>query len=910
MTTIKYTTDLNLLNNEWDICKLANYEDICKEISCYEYAEDDKPVKLYFDIDYSCDDIIISFNSVIENIPKILDIVKSVISNYLNFTNVKPQFAVKSAHLLSPNGSWKISLHVIVINFIALKSNQKEMIHLFNNLINETEIKNYWQSKIFFDTSVYSKNRKIRSLYASKPNQNRPFILEEGSFLDTIISHYDDAILCPFEASIKIVDNSIGIDTTSCCEKYILTRQFIDRELFINKSGHHDWAILGAHFKTIFPEEQALEFFRDCSQTNNKQKEYEPHFHKYLTTLDNIPKSWNTIRKWAKIENIEVYNEIVDNYKKQEIKMKFEKETAKQLEKKLAKNEKETVKQLEKNEKELTKETEKNEKETAKQLEKNEKETAKQLEKNEKETAKQLEKNEKELTKQLEKNEKELTKQLEKNEKETAKQLEKNEKIEVAIKNGAIILLNDDEASDELLKQLDNRLIYIKGQYFFKKAHIWECDFNLIDSSILVLITKSNICKLSRHGDLISYSQNVVDAQHIKTLLFSKVKMVCDNKIYDKFHSTTKNRLCFLDGVLDFKTKQFYKWNEYQFEYYSTVQIKRNFADYFANPDREVMKTIVKDVVKIIFGNNEKGMHFLARAIAGNCEDKNWGSYLGKRDCGKGVLFDILKSSFEDYVAPFTLANIMYQRNSKIDNSEIGKKLYWLLDYQFIRLAISQEVPSDDKNMKINGEMLKKIAGGGDELTARRNFDRVDTNFLIDTTELLMGNDEIIVDIPDCDEHRVSFHSVITFKTQKELDDMKANGASDLLLDCYRVKDILIKDKCKSTAWANAFTMLIFEAWQDRPVETHVEQNEEKISCLRERLLNKYTITKNKDDFILVIDVINEFNTDNKKKINTELLSFSVIKKQHKIKGKFKDLWCYYGIKLTEKEVVTDNEEE
>ena len=57
-----------------------------------------------------------------------------------------------------------------------------------------------------------------------------------------------------------------------------------------------------------------------------------------------------------------------------------------------------------------------------------------------------------------------------------------------------------------------------------------------------------------------------------------------------------------------------------------------------------------------LFGEDTiRSLNFLSRGIAGHFEDKNWATYLGNRDCGKGVLYDILKYGFGDYVQTFEL---------------------------------------------------------------------------------------------------------------------------------------------------------------------------------------------------------------------------------------------------------------
>jgi hypothetical protein len=54
--------------------------------------------------------------------------------------------------------------------------------------------------------------------------------------------------------------------------------------------------------------------------------------------------------------------------------------------------------------------------------------------------------------------------------------------------------------------------------------------------------------------------------------------------------------------------------------------------------------------------------------------------------------------------------------------------------FQEVRLAVSQEKPESKTGLYVNSKIMKKITGGGDEIVARRNYDRRDTHFRIDTS--------------------------------------------------------------------------------------------------------------------------------------------------------------------------------
>jgi len=465
-------------------------------------------------------------------------------------------------------------------------------------------------------------------------------------------------------------------------------------------------------------------------------------------------------------------------------------------------------------------------------------------------------------------------------------------------KDERIIYVNSDNNCAELLfEELKNTLFFCKNQLFFKNEHIWTNNKTLIDLTLLNFILKKQYYTINEKGNAKPYSQFVNHAENIRKALYSKI-MTENNRDenYEKFHSTTKGRICFLDGVLDFIEKRFYTWDEIHFEYYSTVQIKRNYQEYFENPNKEDINNVKEKIYDIAFGNKvNDALHFLSRGIAGHCEDKNFSVYIGNRDCGKGVIYDSLTCAFENYVKSWDLSNIQYQRETH--QQETSRDLYWLIDLQFVRLAISQEIPAVEKNMKTCSKKFKKMTGGGDEHIARRNFDRVDTHFKIDTTFLMMGNNEMLADKQDLFEHCVEFHSVIQFKSQKQIDAMIEDKEDEQILQIYKVGDPNIKERCKTDEWKNAMIYLLYEHYQDKPVSTFkkIEDSDDTEKSLRKRILENFIITGKKEDY-MTCEQVHSILLDSKQKVKIELESLNVFKKQQ-TSGEDRKKQCFFGLK-------------
>ena len=65
-----------------------------------------------------------------------------------------------------------------------------------------------------------------------------------------------------------------------------------------------------------------------------------------------------------------------------------------------------------------------------------------------------------------------------------------------------------------------------------------------------------------------------------------------------------------------------------------------------------------------------------------------------------------MKHACENYVASFKLDNILVQREG--NHKETAKDFYWLMDLEFVRLAVSQETPNDSDKYKISATLIKK----------------------------------------------------------------------------------------------------------------------------------------------------------------------------------------------------------
>jgi hypothetical protein len=376
----------------------------------------------------------------------------------------------------------------------------------------------------------------------------------------------------------------------------------------------------------------------------------------------------------------------------------------------------------------------------------------------------------------------------------------------------------DLDAAKIILKRYRRVLKSYKGRIFLKENNIWITDSQRIEDTLFQIIMASGITKgKDKNGKDIEFVKNYSAAEKVKKTLMCMIRI--DNEdptLYDKFHSSMKGALCFQDGVLNFQTGSFELWTEIPDDkYYSPMQIPRKYGDYFNDPDMTIVEKVKSDVFETLYGDKtDTALQFLSRAAAGHCEDKNWSFYLGNRNCGKGVMFEILNSALGDYMSSFELGHIMYSRKTEgMDAIDSTKRLYWLLDYEFKRIALSQEVPEPKVKKIVNGSLFKKIQGGGDVMQARRNYDRVDTFFKLDTTFMMMGNHQLEFDSADCWEQGLEFSSVYQFQSQAVIDAADPDTRMRL-----RLADDSIKGKCSSVEWGNACLYLLMMNYKNTKV--------------------------------------------------------------------------------------------
>jgi len=329
MTTITYSTEINTFDGNYKTISATEYEQLCRvKGSCYELIPDDVPVKFYFDIDIK-EDYDPTLPSFLNVMHPVIEMAKDCIRDYVvNIVKTEPVFAVKSANsecfMCSKDHIEKlaVSLHLIVDNVVVLKSDQDKIVKKLNQYARQkyVDLDDYIgkgkndEVKTLFDESVYSRKRKMRSPYATKEGENRPFILEEGTFEQSCISAFipADATLYQLPAEpVRAVQpiNDVISTSSGSVNRLAFESGLLSGLLNTASTQYTPWRNVGFALKYEFGHEEGWPLFDEFSKLCSSK--YDVHSNKEF--WDNIkpdhsnPVKFGTIMQLMKEADIDKF---------------------------------------------------------------------------------------------------------------------------------------------------------------------------------------------------------------------------------------------------------------------------------------------------------------------------------------------------------------------------------------------------------------------------------------------------------------------------------------------------------------------------------------------------------------------------------------------------------------------------
>jgi hypothetical protein len=496
--------------------------------------------------------------------------------------------------------------------------------------------------------------------------------------------------------------------------------------------------------------------------------------------------------------------------------------------------------------------------------------------------------------------------------KKTTKSVEPDTAVAEAEPTG---VKNDMEAAQKVF-ELHPHWVCCENELF-----VFNLDTGMWDNSTTA--HRESIVKYSKHLYLLHETKDGFRASKTKSYgntltLMDKIppliRTFCvDNNWIKTSQYTSLGKILFLNGYYDFQESLFYSKEKYGFDPKIVFmgKIHNNFEN-FTTEDMEYME----DVKQRLFYNSlgkEVGDYTilqLARGLAGDMMKRILFG-LGPSNTGKGVLTTALMLACGDYIGSFNAENLAYRQSSN-DEAQIMR---WAMLLRYKRIVISNEIKS---TVELNGNMIKKIASGGDPLIGR-NHGGKETEFIAQFLPFVLANDlPNFKPYDDAVDNRVR---VIGYN--KSYVDEPSN-----LFELK--KDDNIKNELKELRFQRVFVGLLIRAYleyktngePDDPAEV-LQAKENWVAqdnSVIDTFMKDYEITNNPTDFIYSSQ-IEDWIESNKmgismKKFGMELKKYcairdfkEVVSKDKKDSGRSLKAWVGVRHKSTESSNTFDTED-
>lgn len=377
------------------------------------------------------------------------------------------------------------------------------------------------------------------------------------------------------------------------------------------------------------------------------------------------------------------------------------------------------------------------------------------------------------------------------------------------------IVETDNEAVGYLMDAMEGKIFHVQDSYWVKNrdTRVWSSSSIDVENEIMNTCTDLKLVIQTSRG-LTPYSSNVSGIKKMLTLCYAKVPR--DDNFLDTLRKKSSGKLFFLDKVYDFNLKQYRDETD---EDMTPIRIQRN-APTKIDPQ---FKTIVTETLNSIFArdsipnelcNEAKSfLQHLARAFAGHLEDKDWLVGLGLRDCGKGILTGMCQQSFGPYVSIVDSSNFLI----KPGENDSAKAKMWLISIMWSRLVVSNEIDLSAGSEKavINGILIKSLASGGDEQSARTLYQNA-TKFVFTGRILILANDMPTITPSDA----CSTMSLFEFPNKFIQPDLYEKRVNEHQISPYEKKanpDLKTTIICDPN-FANAFLSLVLEHYGNHKV--------------------------------------------------------------------------------------------
>jgi hypothetical protein len=405
------------------------------------------------------------------------------------------------------------------------------------------------------------------------------------------------------------------------------------------------------------------------------------------------------------------------------------------------------------------------------------------------------------------------------------------------------VLVDDAFAATTFAKLLEGRIVLDGSVYVFDDTTgIWTSDETVLNRKMAVDFKDQLVFRQQKEGKVAVYNYSG-DVAHQDRLRRALPTVLTDQTGYFKDRiETSVDKLLFANGIYDFKTATFTEGFD------PTVVFFGGVPRPFPTERNEAAIAYVRKVFfRDPFQNPAVGdalLHWVARAIAGHYEAKKVVLPYGPANSAKGTLTKHLGTTFGATLLGSFTGDSLLMRSS---DTEATKALSWVKPICDKRIAYSNEITVDaNKRRPINGNLVKTLSGGGDEITLRTNHR--DEEYVVNKSILFI----FVNDLPDISPVDGSIRDrLVTIPYTYSFVDTP-------VLPFERKRDHTISRTLKTDTYRDATIHLILDAmkaWDGQPYVLPEECNALKndlapMTDLRELLNEEYDLTGNEDDWV------------------------------------------------------------
>jgi hypothetical protein len=406
------------------------------------------------------------------------------------------------------------------------------------------------------------------------------------------------------------------------------------------------------------------------------------------------------------------------------------------------------------------------------------------------------------------------------------------------------VIVDDVYASRAFANYMGDHLVLDGGVVwvFDERSGIWSSNETVLDRMITEA-GKTLVYRQEHEGKEVvyNYSGAVSRRECLKKVLPS---VLPDRTGYFRERQNSANgKLLFKDGIYDFETRFF------------TPEFDPEMVFHFAVPrpyprerDEERIAYVKKVLFRDPFQNPEVGdvqLNLLARGIAGRPMKKVMVAS-GETNSSKGTLCKLMRHSLGELNGPFTGDSLLMRSGDQ----EATKALSWVKTIHNKRVAFSNEMTlNKDKVRPLNGNLLKTLASGGDEIQLRTNH-KDEINIVNHALVTIFVND--LPPISPCDGAIADRIVAIPYSFSFQTGDKYEAGNPQ-----HKLADPEIDRKLEQCL--DAFLHLVIEtynSWDGKEVVLPAEckvlgESIVPVPNIRELLEEEYELTRDPNDFVL-----------------------------------------------------------